>query len=199
MRHVRQELGLVFRGECQFGGFFLEGVASLLDLGVLPLDLGVLLGEKPRLGSQFFVGLLKFALARLQLDGELLRLRQQPLRSHRCLDSVKDRTDALGELIEEGEVNLRERLQRREFDDGLGLALEEHRQHDDAHLPGIAETRRDGDEIGRDVREQNPLLLYRALPGKSLAKLDGFLQPFAPVSIAFESSLSCVSSSLPPK
>ena len=46
VRHVRQELGLVFRGERQLGGLFLERVAGLLDLGVLALDLGVLLGEQ---------------------------------------------------------------------------------------------------------------------------------------------------------
>ena len=55
--HVREELGLVFRGERQLGGFFLERVAGLLDLGVLALDLGVLLGEQPRLGAQFLIGL----------------------------------------------------------------------------------------------------------------------------------------------
>ena len=46
VRHVRQELGLVLRGERQLGGLFLERVAGLLDLGVLALDLGVLLGEQ---------------------------------------------------------------------------------------------------------------------------------------------------------
>jgi hypothetical protein len=63
VRHVGQELGLVLRGQRQLGGLFLERAAGLLDLGVLALDLGVLLGEQPRLGAQFFVGLLEFALA----------------------------------------------------------------------------------------------------------------------------------------
>ena len=105
--HVRQELGLVFRGERQLGGLFLERVAGLLDLGVLALDLGVLLGEQLRLGAQLFVGLLEFALAGLQLDGELLRLREQALGAHRRLDGIEDRADALRELIEEGEVDRR--------------------------------------------------------------------------------------------
>ena len=47
VRHVGQELGLVLRGERQLGGLLLERVAGLLDLGVLALDLGVLLGEQP--------------------------------------------------------------------------------------------------------------------------------------------------------
>src|ERR1019366_4628878 len=77
--HVRQELGLVFRGERQLGGFFLERAASMLDLGVLALDLGVLaldlgvlLGEQPGLGAQLLIGLLKLALAGLKLGGKLL-------------------------------------------------------------------------------------------------------------------------------
>ncbi len=64
--HVGQELGLVFRGERQLGGFFLERVAGLLDLGVLALDFGVLLGQQLGLGAQLLVGLLEFALAGLQ-------------------------------------------------------------------------------------------------------------------------------------
>ena len=107
VRHVRQELGLVLRGERQLGGLFLERVAGLLDLGVLALDLGVLLGEQPRLGAQLLVGLLQFALAGLQLDGELLRLREQALGAHRRFDGVEHRADALRELVEEGEVDLR--------------------------------------------------------------------------------------------
>ena len=103
MGHVGEELGLVFRGERQLGGFFLERVAGLLDLGVLALDLGVLLGEQPGLGAQLLIGLLEFALAGLQLDGELLRLREQALGAHRRFDGIEDRADALGEQIEEGE------------------------------------------------------------------------------------------------
>ena len=141
--HVGQEFGLVLRGERQLGGLFLERVAGLLDLGVLALDLGILLGEQPGLGAQFLVGLLQLALARLQLDGELLRLRQQALRAHRRFDGVEHRADAERELIEESEVHLGEGLQRGQLDDRLGLSLEEHRQHDDAHLRRLAETRGD--------------------------------------------------------
>ena len=107
VRHVGQELGLVLRGERQLGGLFLQRVAGLLDLGVLALDLGVLLGQQPGLGAQLLVGLLQLALARLQLDGELLRLRQQALGAHRRLDGVEHGADALRELIEEGEVDRR--------------------------------------------------------------------------------------------
>ena len=105
--HVRQELGLVFRGERQLGGFFLERAAGLLDLGVLALDLGVLLGEQLGLRAQLLIGLLEFALAGLQLDGELLRLREQTLGAHRRFDGVEDRADALGEQLEEGEMTRR--------------------------------------------------------------------------------------------
>ena len=139
VRHVRQELGLVLRGERQLGGLFLERVAGLLDFGVLALDLGVLLGEQPGLGAQFFVGLLQFALPRLQLDRELLRLREQALGAHRRLDRVEHDADALRELIEEGEVDVGEAAAASQLDHRLGLALEQHRQHDDADLLRLAE------------------------------------------------------------
>ena len=102
VRHVGEELGLVLRGERQLGGLFLERAAGLLDLGVLALDLGVLLGEQLGLCAQLFVGLLEFALAGLQLDGELLRLREQALGAHRRFDGVEHDADALRELLEEG-------------------------------------------------------------------------------------------------
>ena len=70
--HVRQELRLVFRGERQLGGLFLQRVAGLLDLGVFALDFGVLVGEQLGLGTELFIALLKLALAGLQVDSELL-------------------------------------------------------------------------------------------------------------------------------
>ena len=168
--HVRQELGLVFRGERQLGGFFLERAAGLLDLGVLALDLGVLLGEQLGLGAQLLIGLLELALAGLQLDGELLRLREQALGAHRRLDGIEDRADALGEQLEEREGPSAEVLERGQLDDRLGLPLEEHGQHDDAHLPGLAETGGDRDEIRRHVGEQDALLFHRALADEALAR-----------------------------
>ena len=174
VRHVRQELGLVLRGERELGGLFLERVAGLLDFGVLALDLGVLLGEQPRLGAQLLVGLLELALAGLQLDGELLRLREQALGAHRRLDRVEHGADALREQVEEGERPRCEVLQRGQLDDRLGLSFEEHGQHDDADLPRLAEAGGDGDEIRRHVGEQDALLLHRALADEAFAEADGF-------------------------
>ena len=87
---------LYFEVSASSSGFFLERVAGLLDLGVLALDLGVLLGEQLRLGAQLFVGLLELTLAGLQLGSELLRLREQPLGAHRRLDGVEDDADGSG-------------------------------------------------------------------------------------------------------
>ena len=101
--HVGQELGLVFRGERQLGGLFLERAPGLLDLLVLALDFGVLLGEQPRLGGELLVGLLQLVLLRLQLGRELLRLRQQALGAHRRFDGIEHHADAAGELLEEGQ------------------------------------------------------------------------------------------------
>ena len=99
--HVGEELGLVLGGEGQLGGLFLQRAAGLLDLAVLPLDLGVLLGQQLGLGGQLLVGLLKLALARLELDGQLLRLLEQALGAHRRFDRVEHDADAERELIEE--------------------------------------------------------------------------------------------------
>ena len=57
-----------------------------------------------RLCAQLFVGLLQFALARLQLDRQLLRLREQVLRTHGGFDGVEHDADDSRELIEEGKV-----------------------------------------------------------------------------------------------
>ena len=112
---------------------------------------------------------------------------------------LKHGADALRELIEEGQVDFGERLKRGQFDDRLGLSLEEHRQHDDAHLPGLAETGGDGDEIRRHVGEQDALLFHRALAGEALAQLDGLGQPLALVRIAREQLELGVLSSVPPR
>ena len=51
--------------------------------------------------------------------------------SHRRGDGVEDDADALGELVEEGQVDVAEAVERRQLDDRLDLALEQHRQDDD--------------------------------------------------------------------
>jgi hypothetical protein len=57
MRHVGEELRLVLGGEGQFGGLLFHGTAGFLDLAVLALHLGVLLGELLGLLGQLLVGL----------------------------------------------------------------------------------------------------------------------------------------------
>ncbi len=107
VRHVRQELGLVLRGQRQLRRLLLERAASLLHFLVLALDFDVLLGELFGFRRQFLVGALQLGLPRLQLDGELLRLLQQILGPHRRLDRVQDDADRLRELFEEGQVRRR--------------------------------------------------------------------------------------------
>ena len=136
--HVGEELGLVLGGEGQLGGLFLERAAGLLDLAVLELDLGVLLGEQPGLGAQLLVGLLKLALARLELDRQLLRLLEQALGAHRRLDRVEHDADARRELIEEDEVRRSERLERGQLDDRLDVPFKEQGQYHDARRRGVA-------------------------------------------------------------
>ena len=72
---------LYFEVSASSVGLFLERAARLLDFLVLAFDLDVAFGELLGLLLELLVGLLQFALPRLQLGGELLRLLQQRLRS----------------------------------------------------------------------------------------------------------------------
>ena len=73
VRHVRQELGLVARGERELRGLLFHRAPRLVDLLVLALDLGVLRGEEPRFLRELVVRLLQLFLLRLELGRELLR------------------------------------------------------------------------------------------------------------------------------
>ena len=123
VRHVRQEFRLVLRGQRELGRLLFERAPRLLDFLVLALDFDVLFGELLRLRGQLLVGLLQLGLPRLQLHRQLLRLLQQVLGPHRRLDGVQHDADRLRELLEERQMGGRERLQRRELDDGLRFAL----------------------------------------------------------------------------
>ena len=108
VRHVGEELGLVLRGERQLRRLLLERAAGLLDFARSC--------ARPRRSArraacafvrQLLVGLLQFALAGLQLDGQLLRLLEQAFGAHRRLDRVEHDADALGQLLEERQVRRR--------------------------------------------------------------------------------------------
>ena len=168
---------LVARGERQLLGLLLQRRARLLDLAVLELDLVHLLGELARLLLQLLVGraqlvllgleqrlgllqverlllqavvgLLQLLLLALQLGGQRLRLVQQVLRLHVRRDGVQHHADRLGELVEEGLVDLAELRERGELDHRLHLALEQHRQDDDVHRRARAERGADADVVAR--------------------------------------------------
>ena len=169
VRHVRQELRLVARGERELGGFLFHRAAGLVDLLVLALDLGVLRGEQPRFLRELVVGLLQLFLLRLQLGGELLRLLEQALGAHRRFDRVQHDADRARELLEEREVRGGEVGERGELDHRLHLAFEQHRQHDHVARPRGQEPARDLDRAVVDVGEHEPLLLDRALADETFA------------------------------
>ena len=143
VRHVGEELRLVFRRQGELRGLFFQRAPCLFDFLVLALDFDVLLGELLRLRGQLLVGLLQLGLAGLQLDRQLLRLLQQVFRPHRGFDRVQHDADGLRQLLQERQVRRRERLERGELDDRLGLAFEQHRQHDDVLRLRAAEARMD--------------------------------------------------------
>jgi hypothetical protein len=172
VRHVREELGLVLRRQRELLGLLLQRLAGLLDLLVLPLHLDVLLGQQLGLVLQLGVGLLELFLLALQLAGERLGLLEQVLRTHVRLDRVQHDADRFGELVEERLVRRVEPVEAGQLEDGLHLALEHDRHHDDVQRLGLAEPGRDVDVVVRDVGEEDLLLLQRALPDEALAELE---------------------------
>ena len=56
--HIRQELGLVLRGEGEFGNLRLQGQPRLLDFVDLVLDVRFLPGKQRRPHVQFLIALL---------------------------------------------------------------------------------------------------------------------------------------------
>jgi hypothetical protein len=106
--HVGQELGLVLRGQRELGGLLLQPGPSQLDLRVLDLDVAVLLLEDERLVLQLVIGLAQLLGLLLELLGQGLGLDQQLLGAHVGLDRVDHDPDRVGELVEEGLVDLGE-------------------------------------------------------------------------------------------
>jgi hypothetical protein len=75
-------------------------------------------------------------------------------------------------------------MQRGQFDDRLGLPLEQHRQHDNADPVGLTKAGRDVDEIGRHIGKQDAFLFQRALSGETLAEADAGGEPFTAMRVA---------------
>src|SRR4051794_25912987 len=67
VRHVREELGFVFRREGELARLLLERLTRLFDLAVLALDLYVLLRQEPCLIAELGIGLAKLFLLALEL------------------------------------------------------------------------------------------------------------------------------------
>src|SRR5271157_3597785 len=170
--HVGEELGLVLGCENQFGGLFLQRAAGLLDLSVLQLDLGVLRGKQSCLGAKLLIGLLQLALARLELDGQLLRLLEQALGAHRRLDRVEHHADTRRELIEEDEVRGGKGFEGGQLDDCLDLSFEKQGQYHDIRGRGVPKTGTDAGIVRRHVAEENALLRDGALADDTLAEPD---------------------------
>ena len=151
------------------GGLLLDRAAGLLDLLVLALDLEVALGELLRLLLELLVGLLQLALLGLQLAGELLRLLEQAFGLHGGFDRVQHDADRGGELLEEGDLQLGEVAERGELDHRLDLALEQHRQHDDALGRRLEQARADRMDRRRHVGDQDLAAVGGALADQALA------------------------------
>jgi hypothetical protein len=180
MRHVREEFRLVLRGERQLFGLFLQAVAGLLDLAVLAFDFRVLLGQLARPAFQFGVGLPQLALLRLEFAFQHLRLLpQQHLGAGGGLDRIEHDSQALGQLVEKGQVDRLERFEGGQLDHRLDLALEQDRQHHQVARAGLAEAGHDLDVILRQAGDQEALLFEGRLADDPLADMPVLRQVFA--------------------
>ena len=99
------------------------------DLAVLDLE---------QLGA-----LLELLAPLLELDVRALELLEQLLGAHARADEVERDADAEHELLEEGELDRRELVERAELDHAAHLALEEHREDGDVARRRLAEARGD--------------------------------------------------------
>ena len=104
---------------------------------------------------------------------------EQLLRPHAGGDGVEHDADALGELVEEREVNVGEAVERGQLDDGLDFALEDDRDDDDVPRPAVAEPRADAHVVRRHVGDEDPRLLQGALAHQPFADLELIAQTAA--------------------
>ena len=163
----------------ELAGLRLQLLVGLLQLVLLLLE--QLLGRLERRGLllQPGVGLAQLLLLALQLLGQRLRLLQQRLGPHVGRDRVEHDGDRLGELVEQGEVDVLEAVERGQLDDRLDLALEDDRQDDDVQRGRLAQAGADPDVVARDVGDQDPLLLEGALADQALADAELVAQALA--------------------
>ena len=182
VRHVGKEFRLVLRGERKLGRLFFQSAARLLDFLVLALDFDIALGELLRLLLELFVGLLQFALLRLQFAGELLRLLEQTFGLHRRLDRVEHDADRCRQLLKKHRLQRGEFVDRGELDHGFHLALEQNRQHDIVARRHLEQRRGNRRRAVRHFGDQHAPLVDRALADQTLARRSARRWPLAPSS-----------------
>ena len=112
----------------------------------------------------------------LRLGEEDLRLLEEFLGAHVRFDRVEDDPDALGQLVQEIEVSLAERLHRCQLDHRLNPALKNHRQDDDAGRWGFAKAGLHGDITGGHRIELDPPPIPGTLPDEAFAPAEGLVR-----------------------
>ena len=172
VRHVGEEFRLVLGGERELLRLFLERLACLFHLLVLPFYLLLLESEKPGFFFQLLIGLLQFLLPALQFLRKRLRLFEQILGSGVRFDGVDDDADALRELIQERFVRSAEPRKRCQFQHALDTTFEDHRQDQDVLRRSGTEARRYLQVIRGNIRQVDFRHVDRALPDKAFAQLE---------------------------
>jgi len=141
-----------------WAGLLFEGRAGLFDFGILAFDFDVLLGQKLGLFSELLVRQLQLLLLALQLFGQRLRLLEQVFGARVGFDGVDHDPDALRQLVEECQMGGAEALERRQFQHGLDLSFEQHRDHDDVQRGRLSQAGCNLNVIGRSVGNDNLFL-----------------------------------------
>ena len=165
MGHVRQEFGLVLGHQRELLGLLLERGARFSDLAIFNL-------EERGLILQLLGAALELGIGALQLLQELFGAAARA-------DHVEDNADAEHELLEEGDVDLAERLERAELDDPLHLSFEDDGQYRNVPRRGFADARTDLNVFVRYVRNDDGLLLSCGLAHETLADGEGIRDALA--------------------
>ena len=124
---LREQLRLLFQllvGLLQFLLLLFQLLVRLLQLVLLLPEPLLRCLKRSRLLLEADVGLAQLPLTRSEFIGERLRLLQQFFCPRHRGDRIEDDADALGELIQERQLDLREAVERGELDHCFDVVLE---------------------------------------------------------------------------
>ena len=179
VRHVGQELGLVFGSQGELFGLLFQRLPGQFDFAILSLHFHVLVSQQLGFFSQLLVGLLQLLLLALELLGQRLGLLEEVLSAHVGFNGIEHDADAFGQLIQERLVGGAEFVERGQFHHRLDLPFEYHRQHDDIQRCRLTQTGADRQVVSGHAREHNFFFFESALSDQSLTQFESIVHVLA--------------------